>query len=103
VSQDLTIGGPGGSITVTAGTLEQLVVGAAESVDGARVHRRVRRRLEVEIDGREARVELELRIRYGLVLPDVAREAQERVADALRAMCGVDRAVVDVSVEELEE
>ena len=102
MSAELEITGPGGSITVTAGALEQLVVGAVESVDGARLHRR-RRRLAIEVEDGEARVELELRVRYGLVLPDVARAAQERVADALGEMCGLEVAAVDVSVEELEE
>jgi len=45
---------------------------------------------------------LELSARYGLVLPDVAREVQERVTDALVTMCGVGVGSVDVSVEEVE-
>jgi uncharacterized alkaline shock family protein YloU len=36
------------------------------------------------------------------VLPDVARDVQERVADALVAMCAVRIGSVDVSVEEVE-
>jgi uncharacterized alkaline shock family protein YloU len=37
------------------------------------------------------------------VLPDVAREVQERVSGALEAMCGLVVDAVDVSVEELED
>jgi uncharacterized alkaline shock family protein YloU len=36
------------------------------------------------------------------VLPDVARDVQERVADALVTMCAVRIGSVDVSVEEVE-
>ncbi len=90
-----------GTITVTPAALTQLVVHAAEAVAGARV-RRGRRHLEIEIEDGRAQVELELTARYGAVLPEVAREVQERVADALATMCGVDVTAVDVSVEEVE-
>jgi uncharacterized alkaline shock family protein YloU len=90
-----------GTITVTPAALTQLVVHAAEAVGGARV-RRGRRHLEIEIEDGKAHVELELSARYGAVLPEVARDVQERVADALATMCGVDVTAVDVSVEEVE-
>ena len=91
----------GGTITVTPGVLSQVVVGAAESVDGVRV-RRPRRGVEVDVEGGRARVALELAVRYGHVLPEAAGEVQRRVHGALRDMCGVDASVVDVSVEELD-
>jgi uncharacterized alkaline shock family protein YloU len=89
-------------VTVSAGALSQIVVQAAERVDGARVRRaRARRRLEIAlVDGR-ARVELELAVRVGLVLPDVARAVQQEIADALQTMCGAEIDAIDVSVEEL--
>jgi uncharacterized alkaline shock family protein YloU len=90
-----------GTITVTPAALTQLVVHAAEAVEGARV-RRGRRHLEIEIEDGRAHVELELSARYGAVLPEVARGVQERVADALATMCGVNVTAVDVSVEEVE-
>jgi uncharacterized alkaline shock family protein YloU len=91
---------PAGSITVSPAALTQIVVQAAELADGARV-RRPRRGLELElVDGR-VRVSLELVARLGTVLPDLAREVQERVAAALAGMCGVVVDSVDVSVEEL--
>ncbi|MEP7334858.1 MAG: Asp23/Gls24 family envelope stress response protein [Actinomycetota bacterium] len=93
--------GPGGTITVTPAALTQIVVRAAELADGARV-RRPRRGLEIELENGHARVELELVVEFGLVLPDVAREVQERVSGALEAMCGLVVDAVDVSVEELE-
>jgi uncharacterized alkaline shock family protein YloU len=92
---------PAGTITVTPPALAGLVIQAAESVDGVQV-RRGRRRLDVDVAPGEASVRLELTARYGLVLPEVAREVQERVADALATMCAVRIGSVDVSVEEVE-
>ena len=90
-----------GTITVTPPALAGLVIQAAEAVDGVQV-RRGRRRLDVDITLDEASVRLELSARYGLVLPEVARDVQERVADALVTMCAVRIERVDVSVEEVE-
>jgi uncharacterized alkaline shock family protein YloU len=92
----------GGTIDVTAGALAQIVQRAAESVEGARV-RRPRRGLEVRVDDGRVRVELELAARYGIVLPDLARDVQGRVADALATMVELEVHGVDVSIEELEE
>ena len=86
-------------VTVTPAALTQLVVRAAEQVDGVRVRLPLpRRRIEV----RDGSVALELAVRYGLVLPAVAREVQRSVADALSGMMGLDMKAVDVSIEELE-
>jgi uncharacterized alkaline shock family protein YloU len=90
-----------GTITVTPSALAGLVTNAAETVDGAQV-RRGRRRLDVDVSDGSARVRLELSARYGIVLPELARDVQERVAEALRTMCRVDVTAVDVSVEEVE-
>ncbi len=90
-----------GDVTVTAAALQQLVVQAAESVEGARV-RRPRRHLEIAVHAGHARVELELSAAYGSVLPELAREVQSRVADSLARMCGLEVDVVHVAVEELE-
>jgi uncharacterized alkaline shock family protein YloU len=91
---------PEGTITVSPSALAGLVTTAAESVEGAEV-RRGRRRLEIEVDEGNARVRLELIAHYGVVLPDLARAVQERVADALTKMCSVKVEAVDVSVEEI--
>jgi uncharacterized alkaline shock family protein YloU len=93
--------GAGGTITVTPGALTQLVVQAVEQAEGARVHR-PRRGLEIDVEDGRAHVRLELAARYGIPLPDLMREAQDRVADALRTMCGLETAAIDVSVEELD-
>ncbi len=93
--------GDRGSITVTASALTELVVRAAESVSGAEV-RRGRRRLEIDVAEGHARVRLELSARYGVVLPRLARDVQERVADALASMCRVEVDAVDVAVEAVE-
>ena len=97
----LVVSEPAGTITVTPPALAGLVVQAAEAVAGVQV-RRGRRRLDIDVALGEANVRLELSARYGLVLLDVAREVQERVADALVTMCGVSVGSVDVSVEEVE-
>lgn len=88
-------------VQLTDGALAQIVVQAAESVRGARVRKRPRRKVAVEIGDGRAHVDVELAVEYGLVLPDVAHDVQTRVSEVLRAMCGVD-AAVDVSIEELE-
>jgi len=90
-----------GTITITPSALASLVAGAAETVDGAQV-RRGRRRLDVDVADGSARVRLELNARYGVVLPKLARDVQDRVAEALTTMCRVDVKTVDVSVEEVE-
>jgi uncharacterized alkaline shock family protein YloU len=87
-------------VNVTDAVVTRIVVRAAEGVEGARV-RRPKRHLDVEIDGGSARVELELTIDYGKVLPDVARDVQQRVAAALGTMCGVTVTAINVVVEEL--
>jgi uncharacterized alkaline shock family protein YloU len=93
--------GAGGSVTVTDAALGQIVLQAAEAVEGARV-RRAKRHLEIAIADGHARVELELAVAYGHVLPDVARGVQEQVTDALQRMCALHVDAVDVSVEELD-
>jgi uncharacterized alkaline shock family protein YloU len=90
-----------GSITVTPSVLAALVVRAAEAVDGAEV-RRGRRRLDIDVADGRARVRLELSARYGVVLPQLARDVQERVAEALTSMCRVEIDGIDVSVEAVE-
>jgi uncharacterized alkaline shock family protein YloU len=98
---DLVLEESGGTITMTAPLLANLVTQAAEEIDGVRV-RRGRRRLEIDLGGGSARVRLELAARYGVVLPDVARGVQESVAEALTTMCRVTIEAIDVSVEEVE-
>ena len=101
MSDRLVIQETGGTISVPPGTLAQIVQTAAESVEGARV-RRPRRALELDVTDGRARVALELRVKYGLVLPQLARSVQERVTEALRTMCGLDVEAVDIAVEELD-
>jgi uncharacterized alkaline shock family protein YloU len=98
MSGPYVIGGDNGTITVASAVLESVARRAAESVPDARVRRRG---LDIEVEGTRARVSLELVVRHGAVLPDVARAVQERVAAELRGMCGLEPAAVDVAVEEL--
>jgi uncharacterized alkaline shock family protein YloU len=82
-------------VTITDAALTQIVVGAAEQADGARVRKRG---VELEDD----RVAVSLAARYGVVLPDLARDVQQRVAGALATMCDLDMRV-DISVDEIDE
>ena len=90
-----------GTITLTDAALTYIVVQSAESVEGARV-RRARRKVGIELDGAQVRVELELAVAYGNVLPEVAQDVQLRVTDSLTRMCGLDVSAVDVTIEELD-
>lgn len=90
----------GPDVKVTDGALAQIVIRAAEGIDGVRV-RRPRRKVAIEVEGTHARADLSLAIAYGKVLPDVAREVQHEVADALESMCGLAVDAIDVSVDEL--
>ena len=92
--------GPGGTITISSGALTQIVLRAVDTA-GARVPR-PRRGLEIEIDAGRARVELGLAARFGIALPELARDVQAAVEEALRAMCGLTVDAVDVTIEELE-
>jgi uncharacterized alkaline shock family protein YloU len=82
-------------VTITDAALTQIVVGAAEQVDGARVRKR-----GVELE--EESVAISLAARYGVVLPDVARDVQQRVAEALATMCDLNMRV-DISLDEIDE
>lgn len=95
-------GGPHGSVAITDAALQQIVAQAVESVEGARLRKGRRRRLELAVDRGHVRADLELGVAYGRVLPEVARAVQERVGDALATMCGFVVDAVDVSVEELD-
>jgi uncharacterized alkaline shock family protein YloU len=101
MSDGVVLSDASGTISIPPGTLAQIVQSAVESVDGARV-RRPRRGLELEVTDGHVRVALELRVRYGLVLPELARSVQARVADALATMCRLEVDAVDVAVEELD-
>jgi uncharacterized alkaline shock family protein YloU len=79
--------------TVTDSALTQLVVTAAEQAEGVRVRRR-----GVELE--ERRVALSLAVPYGAVVPELARDVQERVAGALATMCALDVSV-DVAIDEI--
>jgi uncharacterized alkaline shock family protein YloU len=102
MSDELVLEEAAGSISVPPATLERLVAQAAERVDGVRV-RRPRRGVAVELGNGAARVSVQLAVRHGLALPELAERVQAEVRDALAAMCGVEVRAVDVSVEELLE
>ncbi len=102
MSDQLVLTEPEGTITVPAATLSQLVVRAAERIDGARV-RRPRRNVDLDVAGDYANVTVRLAATYGAVLPELADAVQRAVATAVEQMCGLEARRVDVAVEELVE
>lgn len=82
-------------VTISDAALSQIVVSAAEQVDGVRVRRRK------GVEPQDGRVSLSLVAHYGTALPETVRDVQARVADALSAMCEL-KVAVDVSVDEVE-
>jgi uncharacterized alkaline shock family protein YloU len=86
--------GPG--IELADAAFVALVVRAAQSVEGVRV----RRPRKLELDGE--RLELALAARLGPVLPELARDVQARVHEAVETMCGIRLAGVDVTIEVLD-
>jgi len=100
VIEPLVFAGPEGAITVTASALAQLVAGMAETVEGARV-RRPRRTVELAHGDGRASVTVELSVEHGVPLPGVARSVQERVAEAVVAVSGLEVGGVDVEIAEV--
>jgi uncharacterized alkaline shock family protein YloU len=89
-----------GSITVTAGALTQLVSRTARGVEGVRV-RRPKRTIDVTCGAGRATVSIELSARHGVALPELARSVQERVADAVGRVSGLEVERVDVEIAEV--
>jgi uncharacterized alkaline shock family protein YloU len=100
VTEPLVFRNAAGTVTVTAAALSRLVADAVTSVDGARL-RRPRRGLEIRHSDGRASVTLELSVRHGAVMPELARAVQERVAEALAQTGGLAVERVDVEVEEV--
>jgi uncharacterized alkaline shock family protein YloU len=98
----LELTGDGGTLVVSSSVVAHIVATAAESVEGVHVHK-PRRRIEVAVEGESAQVALTLSLAYGRAIPEAAHEVQERVADAVRTMLGVEPRAVDVSVVDLVE
>jgi uncharacterized alkaline shock family protein YloU len=86
--------GESGTVTVPDGVLIEIATRAAESVPGLRVKRRRAVDLEAGV------VRLSVAVHRSEPIIETAERAQEEVANALRAMCGIE-AKVDVHVGEL--
>jgi uncharacterized alkaline shock family protein YloU len=89
-----------GRIAISRRALLRLVEEAAAQAGSARLHR-PRRSLRLELAGGVARVSLELTVRRGEALPEVARAVQGRVAEALEEALEARVAAVDVTVAEV--
>ncbi len=91
--------------TISSDILASYAADAAREVDGVRglVESALPRRKGVRIvdeDGR-VRVELHLAVEWGVSIPEVGREVQQRVAAYLERMAKVDPEAVDVIVDEI--
>jgi uncharacterized alkaline shock family protein YloU len=91
---NLVVPSEGGTVTVPEAVLVEIAVRAAESVDGIRV----RRRRTIDLD--TGVVRLAVAARRGEPLVELGERAQEEVARALKAMCGLE-AKVEISIGEL--
>ena len=91
--------------TISSDILASYAADAAREVDGVRglvesaLHRRKGVRI-VDDDGR-LRVEFHLAVEWGVSIPEVGREVQERVAAYLERMAKVEPEAVDVIVDEI--
>ena len=100
MTEPLVFEGPEGSITLTAAALNDLVAGAARSVEGVRL-RKPRRAVEVRHGDGRVSVSLELGAAHGQSLPELARAVQERVGAALARASGLEVERVDVELAEV--
>jgi uncharacterized alkaline shock family protein YloU len=85
----------GDGVTITDGALAQIVVAAAQQVEGVRMRRRK------GLEPQDGRIAVSLAVPYGTVLPETARDVQAHVVAALQTMCGLEVAV-DVSFDEVD-
>ena len=100
MTEPLVFEGPEGSITLTAAALNDLVAGAARSVEGVRL-RRPRRAVEVRHGDGRASVSVELAAPHGESLAELAHSVQERVGRALADASGLEVERVDVEIAEV--
>ena len=100
MTEPLVFEGPEGSITVTATAVNELVAGAARSVEGVRL-RRPRRSVEVRHGDGRASVSVEVVAAHGESLPELAHAVQERVGRALADVSGLEVEHVDVEIAEV--
>jgi uncharacterized alkaline shock family protein YloU len=91
--------------TISSDILASYAADAAREVDGVRglvesaLHRRKGVRI-VDDDG-HVRVELHLAVEWGVSIPEVGREVQQRVAAYLGRMAKVEPEAVDVIIDEI--
>jgi uncharacterized alkaline shock family protein YloU len=94
------MGGVEGHSVISAEVLARYAADAALETPGVRaVVEGPRHRRRVRVAGRE--VEVHLRVDWGVNIPDVATEVQQRVADYLARMADVRPAAVHVVVDDV--
>jgi uncharacterized alkaline shock family protein YloU len=100
VTRPLVVVGPHGRIEVSGDALDAIVAGALDRVEGV-VPTRGRKGLTVVAEPGRVEVAAHLVLAAGVVLPDVAEQAQRAIADALRTSLGAS-ARIDVVIEGVE-
>jgi uncharacterized alkaline shock family protein YloU len=88
-----------GQASISSDILARYAGDAAREVDGVRD---VRKR-GVKVDGSNGavRVEVHVDVEWGASIPVLGRDVQERVREYLLRMADIDRATVDVIVDEI--
>jgi len=91
--------------TISSDILARYAADAALEVDGVRglVESHLPRHRGVRISDDEGRVDVEVHlvVDWGVSIPDVGREVQQRIAEYLQRMADVRPASIDVVVDEV--
>ncbi|MEY9998005.1 putative alkaline shock family protein YloU [Streptomyces sp. V4I8] len=81
------------------GGLARTIGAVRDRVPGGRPH--VGRGVKVEVGERQAAVDLDLVVEYGVAIPDVAREVRENVISAVERITGLEVVEVNVAVNDV--
>ncbi|MEV7003705.1 Asp23/Gls24 family envelope stress response protein [Streptomyces sp. NPDC093982] len=82
----------GGGLARTIGAVRDRVPGGRSNVG---------RGVKVEVGERQAAVDLDLVVEYGVVIPDVARKVRENVISAVERITGLEVVEVNVAINDV--
>ncbi|MEO3813695.1 Asp23/Gls24 family envelope stress response protein [Sphaerisporangium sp. B11E5] len=81
----------GKGVTRALGAVRERIAGATSPTTG----------VTVEVGERQAAVDLDVIVEYGVSIPDVAAGIRRNVVSAVENMCGLEVTEVDIAVEDL--
>ncbi|HSX22191.1 MAG TPA: Asp23/Gls24 family envelope stress response protein [Gaiellaceae bacterium] len=84
-------------VEISTGILERYAADAAREIDGVRSVSKVK----IANENGAARVELRIAVAWGASIPALGRDVQVRVREYLLRMADMERATVDVIVDEI--